>query len=135
MHWPIFLVIGVAVAPYVGTVDSDQAKIQGTWVAMTEVRCGVVAPMSFLRLTVVGDQMTWKDARFPGQDQEVRFILDPEKRPKCLTAICADARHRCIYTLQGDTLSICVGCGARPTEFSSKASNCQSLLVFKRRQR
>jgi uncharacterized protein (TIGR03067 family) len=135
MQWPISLLIGVAIAPHFGTAASDQARMQGEWVATTEVRCGVVAIMSSLRLTIAEDRMTCRDARFPDQDQEVQFTLDPQRHPKCITFTTADGRVECIYTLEGDTLSICVGCSARPTEFSSNASNCQSLLVFKRTKR
>jgi uncharacterized protein (TIGR03067 family) len=131
-----------------GEKKSDTELILGTWLAESaefEGKQSNKAQLAGSKLTVATDHMIFRDGPWaPGADK-TRYKLDSEKKPKEINItrkemveepkggrIEVDKTELAIYSLDGDTLKVCVGRGKeRPKEFDSK----QGLLWVWRRSK
>lgn len=114
--------------------STDQANIQGTWLAQTESQNGVRKNVSYLYIfrkdTVTFIDETRKEMRYS-------FRLDTTGNPRLLILRPGDALANptpvsVAYELDGDSLTIVVAPpGLRPTEISDK--NDQELIICKRK--
>jgi uncharacterized protein (TIGR03067 family) len=114
--------------------STDQANIQGTWLAQTESQNGIKKDVSFLYI-FKGDTITFIDET--GKEMKYLFKLDTTVNPKLITIQPADTPNNSTpvsvaYELDGDSLTIVVAPpGLRPTEISDK--NDQELIICKRK--
>jgi uncharacterized protein (TIGR03067 family) len=134
------LVLTLAVSFLAAPVPKDEAKdaqaIQGTWVVVSAESNG--KPMDDIK----GEKLILKDGKVTmttkNKEEKGTYKIDPMKKPKTidLTEEGKTEPSPGIYTLEGDTLKLCVSSkpGARPTEFSGKAEN-HLLIVLKRRKK
>ncbi|MBO0698880.1 MAG: TIGR03067 domain-containing protein, partial [Zavarzinella sp.] len=66
---------------------------------------------------------------------EIAYKLDPTAKPKAIDLDNGAKTFDCVYTLDGDTLTICAPImpgGPRPTEVASKAGSGTRVVVMKR---
>lgn len=114
--------------------STDQAKIQGTWLAQTESQNGVKKNVSYIYI-FREDKVTFIDET--GKEMKYSFKLDTTGNPKLLIIRPEDTLTNSTpvsvaYELDGDTLTIVVAPpGLRPTEISDK--NDQELIICKRK--
>ncbi len=113
--------------------SSDQANIQGVWLAQSESQNGHKKNVTY-QYVFRGDKLTFKDET--GKEMKYSFKLDtvsnlklinirPEETPNSTPVSVA-------YELDGDSLKIVVApAGSRPTEISDK--NNQELIICKRK--
>ena len=99
----------------------DLKKLQGEWIFK-----GVERTTTY---TVKGNEYTFD---FMGKPSKVTFKIDAAKEPKHIDLTGPRGTVRMgIYKLEGDTLIICTGNSARPTDF--KAIQGESgMMVWKR---
>ena len=114
--------------------STDQANIQGAWLALTESQNGIKKNVSYLYV-FRGDKVTFRDET--GKEMKYSFRLDttgnlkfiiiqPEEKLTNSTPVSV------AYELDGDSLKIVVAPpGLRPTEISDK--NNQELIICKRK--
>jgi uncharacterized protein (TIGR03067 family) len=117
------------------TISTDQANIQGVWLAQTESQNGQKRNVTY-QYSFKGDKVSFKDEN--GQETVYLFklgavknlkllILQPEGTPDKSEPVSV------AYELDGDSLKIVVAkAGSRPTEISDK--NDQELIVCKRKK-
>jgi uncharacterized protein (TIGR03067 family) len=118
-------------------VKKELAKLQGTWQLVSAETDGKKDPeeqVKKIRVVIKGSQHSvyFGDKAVV---ENVRFDLDPTKKPKTTDDTLEDGRViRGIYELDGDTLRSCVGGigKQRPTEFTAKAGSGQTLRIFRR---
>ncbi len=114
--------------------STDQANIQGTWLAQSESQNGTRRNVSYLYI-FRGDKVTFTDET--GKEMKYSFklnttgnlrliIIQPEGTAGNSTPVSVG------YELNGDSLKIVVAPpGLRPTEISDK--NDQELIICKRK--
>jgi uncharacterized protein (TIGR03067 family) len=114
--------------------SSDQANIQGVWLAQSESQNGHKKNVTY-QYVFRGDKVTFKDET--GKEMKYSFKLEtasnlklitirPEETPTNSTPVSV------AYELNGDSLKIVVApAGSRPTEISDK--NNQELIICKRK--
>ena len=114
--------------------STDQANIQGVWLAQSESQNGIKKNVSYLYV-FRGDKLTFRDET--GEEITYSFKLDttgnlkliiiqPEEKLTNSTPVSV------AYELDGDSLKIVVAPpGLRPTEISDK--NNQELIICKRK--
>lgn len=114
---------------------TDQANIQGVWLAQSESQNGIKKNVSYLYI-FRGDKVTFRDET----EKEVKYsfkldttgnlkliIIQPEETLTNSTPVSVG------YELDGDSLKIVVAPpGLRPTEISDK--NNQELIICKRKR-
>ena len=114
--------------------STDQANIQGTWLAQTESINGIQKNVSFLYV-FSRDTVSFTDET--GKEMKYSFRLDTTGNPKLLIIRSEDTLANPTpvsvgYELSGDSLKIVVAPpGLRPTEISDK--NNQELIICKRK--
>lgn len=114
--------------------STDQANIQGAWLAQTESQNGIKKNVSYLYV-FNGDKLTFTDET--GKEMKYSFKLDTTGNPKLLIIRPEDTLTNSTpvsvaYELDGDSLKIVVAPpGLRPTEISDK--NNQELIICKRK--
>ncbi|MFL5342374.1 MAG: protein kinase domain-containing protein [Gemmataceae bacterium] len=118
----------------------DHELIQGKWQAISGERDGgiVLKPeeLKEMTMTFAGETATVTQ---PGARHSGTFTLDQTKKPKQIT-VTADESEKFrgnfgIYSLEGDTLKICMSDArmGRPTEFKSRVGDKLCInVVFKR---
>jgi RNA polymerase sigma factor (sigma-70 family) len=118
----------------------EQAKLQGTWVAVSAERGGQKAPAAQIKsFTVVikGDRITFN----PDTENRVStFELDPSKDPKEIDLTPQDGPRKGrtspgIYSLEGDVLKLCSDNGDgqdRPRAFATQEGTNLFVLILKR---
>jgi uncharacterized protein (TIGR03067 family) len=125
--------------------DPDLAKVeveklQGYWVMAALEIDGVSVGAERIKsatLEVRGDRYLAKSGKAM---REVRFKLDPSKKPKEIDLFFpdppnADKVHRGIYSIEGDTFKLCKAQAAdrpRPTEFVTRADTGNFVVTWKR---
>jgi len=131
----VFLALVVA-APALKEKARPAPSLVGSWVVETMVFAGQPRP--------VPNPETWifypDGSRTAGQGDTVArrgtFVVDPRANPVAvdLTADPGNFRHRCIYRIDGDTLTLNVGWNNddRPAAFESAAGSRCTLYTFKR---
>jgi RNA polymerase sigma factor (sigma-70 family) len=115
---------------------SDMDKLQGAWQVVAVESDGQVVPAAlfpFTTLTIRGDTILHQGGV---HDMKVTFQLDPSQRPKAIEMQdhgYHSAAYHAIYTLDGDTLTICRSDDSdRPAEFVSKPGSRVLLMTAKR---
>lgn len=114
--------------------STDQANIQGSWLAQTEIQNGIKKKVDFLYV-FEGDTVTFTDET--GKEMKYSFQLDTTGNPKLiiiqsLESLGNSERVSVAYELDRDSLKIVVAPpGLIPTEISDK--NNQELILCKRK--
>jgi uncharacterized protein (TIGR03067 family) len=130
----------VAVAPVAvvqAEARSDLDELQGDWQVVAVEHGGRVLPKDqfpFATLLIRDDTIAHEGG--PHHLLKARFLLHPEQQPKALDmeseGYHGDVYHA-IYTLEGDTLTICrTDDATRPTEFASSSGSNVLLYTAKR---
>ena len=138
----LLLAIGVSAADNKDALKGDREKLQGQWQLVSIAVEGKI-------ITREGVPQEWKGTfekdllvrgdRF-GQvgNSNAKFELDDTRDPKQITVRDADGTltFRGIYTLDGDTLKVCMngdgGDVRRPEEFVTKQGTPLLLMVLKK---
>jgi uncharacterized protein (TIGR03067 family) len=116
------------------TKSTDQARIQGVWLAQSESQNGHKRKVAY-EYVFRGDKLTFKDD--DGKEMKYSFKLDTASNLKLLIiqseeALTNSTPVSVAYELDGDSLKIVVAAsGSRPTEISDK--NNQELIICKRK--
>ena len=114
--------------------STDQANIQGAWLAQTESVNGIQKNVSFLYV-FRSDTFSFTDET--GKEMKYSFRLDTTGNPRLLIIRSEDTLTNPTpvsvgYELNGDSLKIVVAPpGLRPTEISDK--NNQELIICRRK--
>ncbi len=114
--------------------SSDQANLQGVWLAQSESQNGHKKNVTF-QYVFRGDKLTFKDET--GKEMKYSFKLDTASNLKLITIrpeeMLTNSKPVSVaYELDGDSLKIVIApAGSRPTEISDK--NNQELIVCKRK--
>jgi RNA polymerase sigma factor (sigma-70 family) len=133
-----FLIYGAFHAPPAIMADgiSDLDALQGSWQVVAVQQGGRALPndrFPFTTLNISRDTIIHKGGL---HELEVRFRLHPEQQPRAIDME-SEGYHRdtykAIYTLKGDTLTICRPYeGQRPAEFISEPGS--NILLFTARR-
>jgi RNA polymerase sigma factor (sigma-70 family) len=114
---------------------SDQESLRGTWVAVSGEAGGKKLPAGAVksyRIIFGNGKLTLQQA---GEGKDGTFKLDPAAKPKTIDLTIDGGTGLGIYSLDGDSLKLCVtesGTENRPTEFTTKEGSRTILFVFKR---
>ena len=114
--------------------STDQANIQGVWLAQSESQNGIKKNVSYLYV-FRGDKVTFTDET--GKEMKYSFKLGTTGNLRFITIQPEDTLTNSTpvsvaYELDGDSLKIVVASpGLRPTEISDK--NNQELIICKRK--
>ena len=114
--------------------STDQANLQGTWLAQSESKNGIKENVSFLYI-FKGDTITFIDET--GKEMKYSFKLDTTSNLKLIIiqpeeTLTNSTPVSVAYELAGNSLKIVVAApGLRPTEISDK--NNQELIICKRK--
>ncbi len=114
--------------------STDQANIQGTWLAQSESQNGIKKVVNYLYV-FKEDKVTFTDET--GKEMKYSFKLETTSNLKLITIrpeeTLADSTPVSVaYELNGDSLKIVVAPpGLRPTEISDR--NNQELIICKRK--
>jgi uncharacterized protein (TIGR03067 family) len=113
---------------------SDQANLQGTWLAQSESQNGHKKDVTY-QYVFRGDKVTFKDET--GKEMRYSFKLETASKLKLITIRpeempASSAPVSVAYELDGDSLTLVIApAGSRPTGISDK--NDQELIVCKRK--
>ena len=134
----LILLVVVCVLSCGGSSDavktSDQANIQGVWLAQSESQNGIKKDVTY-QYVFKGDKVTFTDET--GKEMKYSFKLDIVSNPKLIiiqpVEMVNDTTSVSVaYELKGDSLKIVVAPpNMRPTEISDK--NNQELIICKRK--
>jgi hypothetical protein len=125
------LVTRAAVPP----VATDQASLQGLWLAETESLNGRTWTVTYT-YAFTGDTLAFTDET--GKVVSYAFTLDPAATPKLMhlrpvEAPADEAPVPVAYDIEGDVLTLVIApAGSRPTELSDR--NDQELIVSRRKR-
>ena len=114
--------------------STDQANIQGTWLAQSESQNGIKKVVTYLYV-FRGDKITFTDET--GKEMKYSFKLETTGNLKLITiqpegTLANSTPVSVAYELDGDSLKIVVApAGSRPTEISDK--NNQELIICRRK--
>jgi uncharacterized protein (TIGR03067 family) len=118
---------------------TDKDNLQGTWIPVSAEEAGTKVPKEKIKdrnfeMVISGDKITLP---IKDESKEVRFKLDPSKKPKHIDLLMGkDKTAKGIYLLKGDTLKLCVEKepdSDRPTKFSTEGTT-HVLIVLKRKK-
>ena len=111
----------------------DEAVVRGAWTAVSGESGGKNLP------ALRGYRMTFDDGkvtvRFAGETKQGTFKLDPKSTPKSIDLGLDGGTGLGIYSLEGDTLKLCLAEGGkveRPTKFTAEEGARTVLLTMKR---
>ena len=133
----IILVLACALSCGVGDAakSTDQANLQGVWLAQSESQNGIKKNVSYLYV-FRGDKLSFRDET--GKEMKYSFKLDTTSNLKLIIiqpeeTLTNSTPVSVAYELDGDSLKIVVAPpGLRPTEISDK--NNQELIICKRKR-
>jgi len=114
--------------------STDQANIQGVWLAQSESQNGIKKNVTY-QYIFRGDKVTFTDET--GKEMKYSFKLDTTSNLKLIIIQPVDTLTNSTpvsvaYELAGNSLKIVVAApGLRPTEISDK--NDQELIICKRK--
>lgn len=114
--------------------STDQANIEGAWLAITESQNGIKREVSYLYV-FNKDTLNFRDET--GQEMKYFFKLDTTTRPRLINIQPVDSLANATpvsvgYELHGDSLTIVVApAGLSPTDISDKHN--QELITCKRK--
>lgn len=114
--------------------SSDQANIQGIWLAQSESQNGHTKNVSF-QYVFRGDKVAFTDET--GKEMNYSFKLDSDSNLRLITiwpdeSLAKSTPVSVAYELDGDSLKIVVAPpGSRPTEISDR--NNQELIICRRK--
>lgn len=148
LRWEMFLAVASFAAPSryaMNAADDDRAKFAGVWQGFVVEGRGDRpdrGPVK-LEITVTGDKMSSRDLNARDTSKadlgEGTYKLDGAQNPKTIDATGTNGQNRGklfpgIYLVDGNTLKWCVANPGkqRPTEFISRPSGGQFLMVLKR---
>ena len=130
---PLFCVLSCGVHGDMAK-STDQANIQGVWLAQTESQNGIEKNVTY-QYVFKGDKVTFRDET--GKEMKYSFKLDTTSNLKLIIIQPEDTLTNptpvsVAYELDGNSLKIVVApAGLRPTEISDK--NNQELIICKRK--
>src|SRR5262245_72416 len=119
-------------------LKKEKDKIKGTWSFVSiEVPKGEKGPpdeaLKEMKMVFGEDKVTIKFGK--DEDKPAAYQLDPSKKPKEIDIMPEgkDKTLKGIYTLEGDTLKMCVSeKGVRPKEFKPDAESKTGVMTLKR---
>lgn len=121
------IAVGFAPAPLPRAkpvTKSDQQLLEGTWEMTSRSNGGAAIGVDGApRLRVVGERMTWL---YPDHPSEWEARFDQTRKPKTLdmkglTGFATDRSSVAIYSLDGDTFTICYRQdGQRPSDLTGQ---------------
>jgi uncharacterized protein (TIGR03067 family) len=129
-----------ALASMSRTVEKEQGRIQGTWVAVSAEASGrelSEAEVKRIAMTFQRDGVKGKGLKKNDEEEEGTFRLDPTQKPKRFDLAVANQRMPGIYMLEDDSLTICFNqneAGERPKTFATDRETELSLIVLKRQR-
>src|SRR5262249_9637840 len=142
MRKALFFLVGTVLCfPSLGVGDEpkkDLEALQGDWSITSAERDGKKAPdeaVKSVKLTFAKDTITVTEGT---KKTEMTFKLDPSKSPKTIDLTYGTGGRmgeidQGIYTLDGDTLKLCIKRGGgRPTEFAAAPDSNSHLLILKK---
>lgn len=125
----------------------EMEKLQGTWVWKTTETFGRAAPFWYpaKSFRVEGHKIVLMTDGKEVAETECTFKVDPSQKPKALDLIIKTGRKtrttKCIYTLDGDELKICLeGVDKpeeelkRPTSFDTTGTEPYQVMTFSRKK-
>ena len=118
-----------------GDAKKDEAQLKGTWTVISEEDNGKASKVKDATVTIGAGKITVKVKG--KKDQESTYKVDTTKKPKAIDIVVDDGKKSKlgIYELDGDTLKLCFGEKARPTEFKTSQESPGLLLVLKREKK
>jgi uncharacterized protein (TIGR03067 family) len=133
---PLFILINAISCGGIknAVTPTDQAAIQGTWLAQTESLNGIKKDVTFV-YEFKGNEITFTDET--GAQVKYLFTLETAGNLKFITLLPAEKTDNptpvsVAYELKGNWLTLVIApAGKRPTEISDK--NDQELIVCKRK--
>ena len=117
-------------------IKAELKRFEGTWKFESMVFEGKAVPKSSFkdsRMTCEGDRFTTKG----NESAEGTFAVDPTARPKTIDIAIAtkdggSVKILGLYTLEGDTYTICSGYPGKPRPTDLAAGSGRGLQVMKR---
>jgi uncharacterized protein (TIGR03067 family) len=118
--------LGSLGAPVPKQDAKDNEALQGTWIVVSAIADGKP------RDEIKGEKIIFKDGNITvtsrGKEEKGTYKLDPGKKPRTIDLTHENKQGKTetiagIYTLEGDTLKICIGGkpgDARPTDFKTE---------------
>jgi uncharacterized protein (TIGR03067 family) len=118
-------------------IKKELEKLEGEWVVVENEKDGEKATAENIKgsgLTFKGDKLTMRDK---GEEVGIAFKLDLSKKPKTIELTLGMNIVRGIYSLDGDTLKLCVHLGRPDSKFPTEFTGMKgySLAVLKREKK
>jgi len=142
MRWQFLMVAAAgcllaADAPKDDPAKKEQTQLQGAWIVVSAERGGkALDELKDSRVKVEGDKLTITVAS-KKKEETARFKLNPTTKPKQIDILEGQTAALGIYSLEGDTLTICWTKGGkeRPTALTTKDQPTWMMVVFKREKK
>jgi uncharacterized protein (TIGR03067 family) len=120
----------------------DKEKVYGTWEAIGFEENGKILKEEQLKEGAKGMKWVLSDGKLlikQGNSEGIQCTVkfDPSKNPRTMDVMVAEGPKKgdtllAIYTLEKDTLKVCLGSKERPKEFKTASGSGHAIIVFKR---